>query len=279
MIQLSSTKDVVATLGRARTIDAQAYTLHGDVLHGLEDAARRGAHVSVRLEGRPFKNPKLAEENQRVVNALRAAGADAALGHPLHAKAIEADGALYLDDQNWGRQDLVLRDDHPVDVVMRKSEALAQEASLLLAGNGVGAIVETESFGRYNPVSAALEKLARAGSAPRLLVSERDLRGNVKERAALARLAGEGVAIRVCENSEKLALSGNRAWVGSANATVAFGESDMTDWGLRTDDATIVNAVRSRIEAQWNSAKPFLTSPRRSKQCQRVAVGDVEDLG
>ena len=264
MIELSSTKDAVAAVGRARTIEAEAYTLHGEVLYALEDAARRGAHVIVRLESKPFKNPNLAKENQRVVDALRAAGADAALDHPLHAKTIEADRTLYLDDQNWGHHDLVLRDDDPAGVVMRKSEALAREALLLKESGGAGAIVETESFGRYNPVSAALERLARDGKAPRLLVSERDLRGNSKERAALATLAAEGVAVRTCENSEKFALTGDRAWVGSANATVAFGESDMTDWGLCTDDATIVDAVRSRIEARWNDAKPFL-APQRSE--------------
>jgi hypothetical protein len=281
MIELSSTSDVVAALGRARAIDAQAYTLHGDVLHALENAARRGARVSVRLEGEPFDNPRLAKENERVVDALRAAGADASLGHPLHAKAIEADGALYLDDQNWGRHDLVLRDDDSAEaatIAMRKSDALAKEASLLLGeSDGRRVIVETESFSRYNAVSAALESLAREGRAPRLLVSARDLRGNEKERSALARLAAEGVAVRICETSEKFALVGNQAWVGSANATVAFGESNMTDWGLCTDNAAVVDAVRSRIEERWNGAKPFVTS-ESSKERACVAVGCGDDF-
>jgi hypothetical protein len=264
MLQLSSTRDVVAALARARTIDAEAYTLHGDVLWALVDAAQRGAHVSVRLERKPFENPKLGKENRRVIRTLRAAGADASLGHPLHAKAIDADGSLYLDDRNWGAHDLVLRDDDPDDaatVPMHKSEALALEASLLLASDDSDqAIVETESFSRYNAVSTALEKLAREGRAPRLLVSARDLRGNDKERAALARLAAEGVAVRACDDSEKFALAGNRAWIGSANATVAFGESDMTDWGACTGNAAIVGAVRLRIEARWNGAKPLQVS-------------------
>jgi phosphatidylserine/phosphatidylglycerophosphate/cardiolipin synthase-like enzyme len=263
MIQLSSTRAVVTALGEAETIDAQAYTLHGDVLRALKDAAQRGAQVRVRLESQPFHNPNLAKENRRIIAALRSAGADASLGDSLHAKTIKADGALYLDDQNWGRGDLVLRDDDPVEaaqIPMRKSEALAREGSLLLQRDHEGAIVETESFSRYNAVSAALEKLARAGEAPRLLVSRRDLRGNNKERAALARVASEGVAVRVCENSEKFALAGRCAWIGSANATVAFGETNLTDWGLCTDDATIVSAVRSRIEARWEAAKPFTAS-------------------
>ena len=260
MIELSSTADAIAAIGHARTVAAEAYTLHGGVLWALEAAARHGAHVSVRLERAPFKSPSLAQENQRVINALRAAGADAALGHPLHAKAIEADGTLYLDDRNWGAGDLVVRENDPVQaarIPVRKSEALAEEAALLLDVRRDDAIVETESFSRYNAVSAALEKLARAGKAPRLLVSRRDLRHNDKERAALEKLAAQGVSVRVCDDSEKFALAGNRAWIGSANATVAFGDADMTDWGLCTDRAPIVEAVRSRIEARWSAGRPF----------------------
>ncbi len=107
---------------------------------------------------------------------------------------------------------------------------------------------------------SALEALARAGKRPRLLVNERDLHANPKERATLRALVAQGVEVRVCSFSEKLALAGTRAWIGSANATVAFGESNMTDWGVRTSDPVIVAAVRARIEAHWSSAKTFQTN-------------------
>jgi hypothetical protein len=262
MLRLSSAQDVLSALRHARTIEAEAYTMHGPVLAALEEAARRGARVTVQLEAQPFDNPRLARENGRVIGALRAAGVDATLGHPLHAKKISADGSLFFDDQNWGMHDLVLRSDEPSDagdIPMCKSEALAEEAALLREPGNGDAIVQTESFSCCNSVWSALETLARAGKRPRLLVNERVLRANPKEQATLRALVAQGVDVRVCPFSEKLAIAGTRAWVGSANATVAFGESNMSDWGVRTSDPAIVAAVRARIEAHWSCAKTFRT--------------------
>ena len=67
----------------------------------------------------------------------------------------------------------------------------------------------------------------------------------------------DGVRVRVCKDSEKLAVAGSGAWLGSANATAAFGESDMIDWGLCTSDPAIVSAVRARLEAAWDGAAEF----------------------
>ncbi|MBV8579945.1 MAG: hypothetical protein JOZ86_04865, partial [Candidatus Eremiobacteraeota bacterium] len=92
MFTLSTTDAIVSGLSSAKKIEAHAYTLHGHVLHALEAAARRGAHVVVELERRPFDNPRLAEENKRVVEEMRAAGADARLADPVHAKSVIEDG-------------------------------------------------------------------------------------------------------------------------------------------------------------------------------------------
>ncbi len=265
MLALRSIGEVLAALTRARQIDVQAYTLHGPVLYAVEAAARRGADVTVELEGRPFESSKgqLATENRRLARELRAAGARATLGHPLHAKAIVTDGTLYLDEKNWGKQDLVLREDDPLEaraIPMNKRDALALEASLL---NGAGpsddAIVESESFGTSNAVEHALAVLGRAGAAPRLLVDARDLRSDSREKAILERLVSAGVRVRLCDDSEKLAAAGERAWLGSANATSPFGRGAMTDWGIDTADATIARAVRDRLERQWATARPFPT--------------------
>src|SRR5271165_5198922 len=136
MIQLSSTRQVVARLSIGHEIAVEAYTLHGPILRALEDAARNGARVDVRLEGRPYDNGKrhLAAENARIVAELRRAGADASLGYPVHAKEIAIDGALYLDEKNWRMDDIVVRDDDPrcaADPPMTKREALEREAQLL----------------------------------------------------------------------------------------------------------------------------------------------------
>jgi phosphatidylserine/phosphatidylglycerophosphate/cardiolipin synthase-like enzyme len=261
VVALSSTREVLDGLRRATKIGVEAYTLHGPVVSALEAAARRGARVTVGLEGKPYHDPKgrLADENARLAGELRAAGVDVILGHPLHAKAISADGTLYLDEKNWGLGDLVLRDDDSAEaraIPMIKHEALAAESELLRTARASdGVIVESESFGCCNPVYDALDGLGRAGAAPRLLVCAHELQGNARERRVLQNLVRDGVRVGVCKDSAKLALAGDRAWLGSANATVAFGDSDMTDWGLCTGDTDIVGAVRNRIESTWRTSK------------------------
>jgi hypothetical protein len=263
MLQLTSTGAVVDQIAHARHIAAEAYTLHGPILFALEEAARRGAGVRVRLEGRPFDDPKgrLAAENARLAGDLRACGAEATLTHPLHAKALDLDGVLYLDEKNWRRNDLVLRENDATEaggVATSKHEALSREAQLLDdARRGDDAVVESESFGCCNAVYGALSTLGRDGASPRLLVAQRELRGNKREAGVLEKLVNDGVRVRVCKDSEKLAVAGSGAWLGSANATAAFGESDMIDWGLCTSDPAIVSAVRTRLEAAWDGAAEF----------------------
>jgi hypothetical protein len=263
MFALSSTGEVLAGLARAAHIEVTAYTLRGDVLYALEAAARRGARVEVELESRPYNDPHghLAAENRSIVERLRNAGAEARLADPVHAKEIAVDGTLYFDDKNWGLGDLVLRAGDPADcrsVAATKDGALDEEARLLRDARGSdGVVVASESFGCCNAVHSALEALAREGLTPRLIVSERDLRRNDRERSVLDGLVREGVRVRVCKDSEKLAVVGDRAWIGSANATVAYGRANLPDWGLCSRDPRIVAAVRARIEAEWTLAKPF----------------------
>lgn len=206
MLQLTSTGAVVDQIAHARDIVAEAYTLHGPVLFALEEAARRGAGVHVRLEGRPFDDPKggLAAENARLAAQLRGCGADATLAHPLHAKALDIDGVLYLDEKNWRRNDLVLRENDATKaggIATIKHEALAREAQLLSdSRRGDDAVVESESFGCCNAVYGALSRLARDGASPRLLVAQRELRGNKREAHVLEKLVNDGVRVRICKH-------------------------------------------------------------------------------
>jgi hypothetical protein len=265
MAELSSMGEVCGALSGARQIDLQAYTVFGPALRAVEAAARRGAEVTVHLEGQPFNNPHLAKENQNVAAQLRAAGATVTLGHSLHAKALTVDGTLYLDEKNWHSGDLVLRVDDPAEaatIPMIKHEALAREGQLIgSASSADRVIVESESFGCCNKVYSELRQAALAGAAPRLLVSSRDLSGNAREREVVEALVRDGVSVRVCDDSEKLAVAGDAAWLGSANATIAAPGTDSTDWGLDTCNATIVAAVRSRLETQWQAARA-LKAPR-----------------
>jgi hypothetical protein len=261
MLALSSFDAVMAALRGARRISVTAYTLHGPALRALEEAARRGADVRVTLEGRPFddRDNRLTRENGRVADELRGCGAEAALVPGEHAKSISADGTLYLDGKNWHRGDLIVSESDPsraAAVPAIKHEALEEERKLIeSAKKSDGTIVESESFGCCNAVSAALERLGRAGAAPRLLVCERELRENPRERALLEKLVAEGVRVRVSGDSEKLAACGDGAWLGSANATIAAPPEDIPDWGVRTRDPAIVYAVRNRLEMQWGAAR------------------------
>lgn len=261
MIELSSTREALAALARGRAIEIEAYTLHGPVLHAAEQAAQRGARVVVCLEGTPVNDSgeRLKRENERVAAELRGFGAEVKLEHPLHAKAIRVDGELYLDGKNWHADDIVLHDGDVADaasIPASKSAALAAEGDLLRDASAADdVIVESESFGCCNPVYGALQRLARAGTAPRLIVSANDLRKSTRERHALERLASDGVRVRVCADSEKLAAVADRAWLGSANATCAYGARDMPDWGLTTSDATITQTVRERLEREWVAAR------------------------
>jgi hypothetical protein len=260
VIALSSIPDLLRALSRARDIDVEAYTLHGPVKSAVEAAARRGARVCVELERRPYRDPHLARENARLVAEMRGAGVDARLADPVHAKTIVADGELYLDDKNWNCGDLVLRTDASgaESIPMIKDEALKAEQQLIRgAGTRDDLIVESESFSCCNRVYSALDAAAKEGLSPRLLVCERELFKSDRERQVLQKLVSDGVRVRVCENSEKLAVAGDRAWIGSANATVAFSDADLPDWGLSTSDPTIVRALRGRIEAVWTAAKEF----------------------
>jgi hypothetical protein len=261
MLQLSSLRDAIANVERAREVSVAAYTLHGPLLRALEDAARHGAHVAVELEEQPYGHgrPGLARENARLVGALRAAGADAKLMPQIHAKTMSVDGTLYLDGKNWHACDVILREDDAAEaagIPMDKYDALALEANMLASARSSDEpIVESESFGVDNPTYFALRALARSGAAPRLLVSKDDLRGSARELRVLEHLAAGGICVRVCDDSEKLALAGNHAWLGSANASYAGGKFAMSDWGVCTANPAIVEAVRERLESEWRTAK------------------------
>lgn len=244
----------------------------------MEAAARRGAEVHVRLEGRLFHGTRdMKARNREALRRLRAAHADAryvdrtaSTGPELHIKAAVCDGVAYLDDCNWNPNDAVIRDDRPRDaaairiaaehrsddgtpaLALNKRRALALEAAVLLRTHAKRADVETESL-HCSAVSSAIRTLATRGVRCRLLVSDNEL---AEMRPTLAALENAGVQIRAVSVSEKLAVAGgSRAWIGSANATSPYYNGDCIDWGLRTSDAHIVNALQKRFNANWRRGR------------------------
>ncbi|HVS46157.1 MAG TPA: phospholipase D-like domain-containing protein [Verrucomicrobiae bacterium] len=287
MIALSSVDQLVCAVRNAREVTFGAYVLHpGRLMSALEDAARAGVRLHVRAEAQPYRNGGGGQANAAAVARLRALGADAIVVDGLHFKGAVVDRALFLDDRNWAdRGDTILRDDDPRDVglardavsgrpvastdrlAVRKVDALALEARVLADASANADIeVETESFSFGPQLYETVAHLAKLGRHVRLLVDRRDLAGNPRERVALTDLARDGVQIRNCASTEKFAVAGRRAWVGSANAT--YGVPTQRDWGIRTESHAIVDHLRTTFEANWGKGAPVLRQAGHDTMCQ-----------
>ena len=280
-IELSSHDAFLAALSRARRIDLSAYCLGPPILRALEEAADGGARVTVRLESdlAGDRSGARAAANARAVRDLAAHGAHAMLAEDdarIHAKAAIVDGVAWLDDRNFPASgpNLIVRDTDAGDVAavrqklagetpsggrlcLTKTAALAIEVATI-AGAPPGEIdVESESF-NGGTISHELTVRAAAGDHVRLLVDAREARGR-REARALANLAKRGVEIRLCGGGvDKMAVCGDRAWIGSANATFPDPRTALqSDWGLATLSAGAVGALRERFEASWSRAHPL----------------------
>lgn len=236
----------------------------------LAGAARRGAHVAVTLQADPYRDSGPRALNSAAsARVLRGAGAKVSLlareQVPFHLKAAVCDGVAYLDDRNWTQRgpEIVVADDDPRDVALirdalrgrggsdatlatRKDEVLRRELALIESAPHAPVTVETERVGT-SPLTAALRRHARGG-APTTLVLGRAHDRSRSELATIARLVGDGVVVREGGTNEKLALAGKTAWIGSGNATAAFGRgAGQLEWGMTTRDPTLVGAVRTAL--------------------------------
>jgi hypothetical protein len=278
MLQLSSFKDAIAAVERGRVIALSAYTLGTPLVRELESRAQSGARVEVTLEADPSgrDSEQLRRHNGRVAAVLRAYGVDARLERNVHTKTLAVDDAVFLDGSNWRDGDVILRDDAAgaKTIACLKSSAIKEESAMLESARfrgETGAIVETETFDRFNVVSKALREMAAQRLSPRLLIDGAALRHNAREAANVAWIAAQGVEVRVCNDTEKFAVAGDRAWLGSANASAAYPGRDMTDWGIVTEDPVIVTAVRERVEERWATAREYrpLSVVRGANRFQR----------
>ncbi len=270
-LSLSSVPDVLTRIASAHDVAFGSYFLtRGPVRDALAGAARHGAHVAVTLQADPYRGSgQRAPESAASARVLREAGAHVSLlardQVPFHLKAAVCDGVAYLDDRNWTQRgpEIVIADDDPRDVALlrdalaghggedatlatRKDEALRRELALIESAPHAPVIVETERIGT-SPISAALRRHARGG-APTTLVLGRARDRSPREVATIALLAGDGVVVREGGSNQKLALAGDTAWIGSGNATAAFGRgAGQVEWGMVTRDPALVGAVGSAL--------------------------------
>jgi len=294
--------DFGAALASAQEIALGSFELAPNqrIVRELEAAADRGAAVTVTLSSSATWLPDAARGallagNQAVADDLRARGADvrfAGPGEMFHAKAAVVDGIAYLDDRNWassGPQTMLriadpaaseavlraLREAPPSslgspDLALTKTAALSLEAAVLGRPGAPEVDVETETFST-GPIAEALTASARAGVPTRLIVAgDWQERSDPKESAALLAARAAGVEIRTAGISEKLAIAGDVAWTGSANASWS-GEHSI-DWGFVAREKPLVDELAAAFAGNWRAAKPWTPPEPSSAASVPVAV-------
>lgn len=283
MISLSSPGLVLESIRRAHHVELASYILvPGRFERALEQAAKRGCMVRVCLESRPYADAsgKRAAGNAAAAGRLLAAGAHVDLldsvaspEPPLHVKAAIVDGVVFLNDRNWAAAGAgtILRGDGHADVrslrdsiesrgthstrrlATDKRSALAREAAVLRSARR-SVDVCSESFGSDNPVYLTLRALAARGVRCRVAVNRVEL--NPRERRAIAALQSCGVEVGVGHVDEKFCVAdGERAWIGSANATSPYCNATQREWAVTTRASSIAVTVRARFSTYWAAAK------------------------
>lgn len=289
-VEVTTTDELLRALPGASSVELAAYELRreSNLVRALADAADDGADVRVRVDGRPYgpAHKAIARATRSAVRELRRHGVhvDVVNDHSAHLKAAVVDGRAYLDDRNWttsGHDTILTTTDAPDVALVRdaiegrpsfndhlatsKQRALDLETDVIRTGTGDRIDVESESLGTFGGPYTQLKARARAGAHVRLIVSDNELRSayGKQERSALRALAHVGVEIRVGGSrsgvgNEKLCVAGDAAWAGSANAS--YGDRCAADWGLRTKDGAVVEALRARFEANWSASRPYVAA-------------------
>jgi phosphatidylserine/phosphatidylglycerophosphate/cardiolipin synthase-like enzyme len=302
MVSLSSSRQAVEAIRGARSVLFSSYILFpGAALDALCEAAKAGAHVTVRLEGclygKGAVRRRLLGANRRAAAELRRAGAAVHLSRgaarQMHMKAAICDGAAYLDDRNWsgGAGDTIVRDGSAPHVralrdailtgkpyvsasfATTKRGAIASEQRLIRSAGAQSrrVDVESESFDHGGEVYSALLDLAKRGVRCRLIVAPRVK--NPAELKDVQRLRAAGVAVRFANADEKFAVAGSRAWIGSANASCVPCNPDAVEWGLCTRARRIAAALQSTFDRTWAQAEesPRVVRRHRFDHVQRLA--------
>jgi len=256
-VALGRTVDLVTAIGGARNIDLEVYLLRNPLLlFSLERAARRGANVSVHF-GDPL-DASQRKGNLEAMAALASAGARVAIDpgygpQSLHEKVATVDGVLYLDDRNFTSEqsETVLIDSRPEQrcYAQTKAEALAQEAQTIARGRGHDVIVSTEALGP-GPVADALIARAKRGDDVRVMYDPATHDPGVQ---LLEKLRRAGVTLRCSAQRHKIAVAGDTAWIGSANASP--GNATTREWGARVG-RSLSALLRETLEYCWSTAKP-----------------------
>lgn len=235
--RLVSLADLTSAIGQANQITLSAYTLspHSRMGRALVSAARRGAEVSLVLDGAGMAQAN--SDNAAAAAAYSADGIRVRLtSFKLHMKAAVLDGSrVFVSDRNWSasRDAVILalpasariqveramlgQPESHGTFATRKDAALALEASLLAQRRSHTLLVSTESFSR-SPISDLLAERAQHGDDVTLVVAANEYRSSPTERGLVAALAHAGVHVFLGRADEKIAIDGNAGYVGSVTS-------------------------------------------------------------
>lgn len=259
-VSLASIRDLAESIRHARNVELDAYVLQNPfLLYSLEAAAHDGADVVVQL-GDPGQASQRAT-NYAAMRALTAAGAHVSEARgfgpeAMHAKIAIVDGTAYLDDRNFTGEEtetIVVARGHASahDYLMTKAAALAQEADFIKRAVGHDVLFSTESLGP-SPVVDALIERASHGDDVRVMYDRNMSDTKCAEAVAALRAAGAHVRAAAEKQSHKMAIVGDSAWIGSANASP--GADEQQEWGL-TVPVGVAAPLRDTYEYCWWKTK------------------------
>jgi phosphatidylserine/phosphatidylglycerophosphate/cardiolipin synthase-like enzyme len=255
-IGLTSIDAVVAAIEGGRNVRLDAYVIENRRLIGaLEHAAAGGASVEVHLCAKPHDEDRLGDRNRRLARELQAFGvqvtSDPAFGRgSRHDKVAVVDGTAYFDDRNWRTDDaaILCEPSAAARPLQTKAAVLSEEARLISNGGGHDVLVSTESLGA-GPVVDALVERARRGDRVRLIYNPAE--STRTQASALERLRSAHVEIEQSAENHKLAIVGNVAWMGSANATCVGGPTGAgLEWG-RVVTGGVAASLAQTAENIW----------------------------
>ena len=274
-----------------RSIDAQFYSLgDGDVIAGLNAAARRGVAVTIRLEGDAGRYDHV-HAHEPVDSHVRSAFsryadlfdprvhviADADPLELEHAKAAVVDGErAFVATANPNAEgfaspgEALVEDDAPADAraVAGAIGGVAAQSARVISGPDsacrtrvealfdapVDECVAVERLSDSQVVDSLLRRQAR-GLHDRVLVNTRGERPN----EALQRLVVAGVDVRTIANDylhDKYIDAGSKIYVGSANLT-RNGLDEAREIGIIADAVDFDDggaSLRGEFERLWSSA-------------------------
>jgi hypothetical protein len=252
-------------IDRAGSVVVSAYTLssRSSMLHTLESAAARGAHVQlVVLTGEGMEYALVA--NHEIAAQERAFHVALSNG-PLHLKAAVLNGGaggVFLTDRNFAQDSVILvlpahyalaieramigdaHDDG--NLTLTKGSSLTREAALISSARTTVEF-ESESFSAGNPVYDALEAAIRRHVRVSITVARNEYSQSASERELLNDLGRRGAKLYSSDQNEKLLSvdDGRIGWIGSSNAT--SGLASQVDWGYSTTDRSLIATIIAHL--------------------------------